>query len=161
MVIIDILPTPLGVGIPRIASWSFCFIATASALKGDSVLCSLHRLTPQALRFLKSKPTNSMCHSRMFTIAHRAFPGLPIFLRRQFNWTSLVRLSDPCVSGGSTTTAIIPIQRISVLSQISHSFLDHPLIAEIGDCRFHSGVDLFTRLLYLPALKATGFLGGF
>jgi hypothetical protein len=56
----------------------------------------------------KSKPTNSMCHSRMFTIAPRAFPDLPIFLRRQFNWTSLVRLSDPFVSGGSTTTFILP-----------------------------------------------------
>lgn len=41
-------------------------------------------------------------------IASQAFPGLPIFLRRQFNWTSLVRLSDPCVSGGSTTAAILP-----------------------------------------------------
>ncbi len=40
-------------------------------------------------------------------IASQAFPGLPIFLRRQFNWTSLVRLSDPCVSGGSTTTTIV------------------------------------------------------
>ena len=40
-------------------------------------------------------------------IASQAFPGLPIFLRRQLNWTSLVRLSDPCVSGGSTTTTIV------------------------------------------------------
>ncbi len=36
----------------------------------------------------------SLCLSRMFTIASQAFLGLPIFLRRQFNWTSLVRLSE-------------------------------------------------------------------
>jgi len=30
----------------------------------------------------------------MFAIALSSFPGLPICLRRQSNWTSLVRLSE-------------------------------------------------------------------
>jgi hypothetical protein len=72
------------------------------------VLQSLHRLSPQALRFLCIEIPNGISvvlrQSGMVTIAPYAFPGLPIFLRRQFNWTSLVRLSDPCVSGGSTTS---------------------------------------------------------
>ena len=56
--------------------------------------------SPAVLKTVKN--LFSLCLSRMFTIASQAFLGLPIFLRRQFNWTSLVRLSDPCVSGGLT-----------------------------------------------------------
>ncbi len=55
------------------------------------------------------------------TIDVTEYPGLPIFLRRQFDWTSLVRLSDPCVSGGSTTTTIVP--QASFASTNSHSQL--------------------------------------
>jgi len=48
--------------------------------------------SPAVLKTVKN--LFSLCLSRMFTIASQAFPSLPIFLRRQFNWTSLVRLSE-------------------------------------------------------------------
>ncbi len=73
----------------------------------DSVLSSLHRLTPQALRFFKRSNKLTYVYPGCLPLPFLAFPGLPIFLRRQFNWTSLVRLSAPCVSGGSTTTTIV------------------------------------------------------
>jgi hypothetical protein len=76
------------------------------------VLCSLHRLTPLAQRFYVSNTKKEfLCVVLilgMFTIALSSFPGLPIFLRRQFYWTSLVRLSESIVAGGSLTTRIVP-----------------------------------------------------
>ncbi len=50
------------------------------------VLCSLHRLSPQALRFLCVEiQKNFFCIwliQGMLTIALSSFPGLPIFLPR-------------------------------------------------------------------------------
>jgi hypothetical protein len=75
------------------------------------VLRSLHRLTPQALRFFKSQ-TKFICFFRqsgMFTIARQSFPGLPMGLRRQQNAELRhVRLLFRCVAGGSTTIPILP-----------------------------------------------------
>ena len=45
------------------------------------------------------------------SIALSSFPGLPICLRRQFYWTSLVRLSESIVSGGSRTILIIHTEK--------------------------------------------------
>ena len=69
---------------------------------------TLHRLTPLAQRFLwveyQKRNSYLLCLIlRMFTIALSSFPGLPIYLRRQFNWTLLVRLSESIVAGGSLT----------------------------------------------------------
>ncbi len=43
----------------------------------------------------------------LIPIALSSFPGLPICLRRQSDWTSLVRLSESIVSGGSLTIYIL------------------------------------------------------
>ncbi len=55
-------------------------------------------------------------------IALSSFPGLPICLRRQYNWTSLVRLSESIVSGGSVTTSIL-----SQIPPVLSSRLQRPL----------------------------------
>lgn len=101
--------------IPRITSWFFCFIATASTPKEDLVLCSLHRLAPQVLRFYKSKPTNltmSLKDERncLSSFSRSTDFSAPPF----FYWTSLVRLSDPCVAGGSLTMYIL-VHKLAIL----------------------------------------------
>jgi hypothetical protein len=45
-------------------------------------------------------------------IALSSFPGLPICLRRQSNWASLVRLSESIVAGGSVTIFILPYKAV-------------------------------------------------
>jgi hypothetical protein len=75
------------------------------------VLWSLHRLPPLAQRFYVLNTQKELFSIvlilGMFTIALSSFPGLPICLRRQFYWTSLVRLSESIVAGGSLTTYIL------------------------------------------------------
>ncbi len=54
-------------------------------------------------------------------IALSSFPGLPICLRRQCNWASLVRLSESIVSGGSVTICIVPEILVRHSSQLQRS----------------------------------------
>jgi hypothetical protein len=61
----------------------------------------------------------------------------------------------------NVASSILPNPQMFVLSQISHSLVAHPLPSENYVCRLWSGVELLSRLLSLPALKGSGFLGGF
>ena len=79
------------------------------------VLRSLHRLSPQALRFLSVDLQERLLlvDSRGgLPIALSSFPGLPICLRRQSDWTSIVRLSESIVAGRSVTSSNIPCKAV-------------------------------------------------
>jgi hypothetical protein len=93
--VIDILTRRKTAVIPKPHNLGFCFIATASTPVEALVLCSLHRLSPQALRpyVSKSQKGEFLCTllilGMFIPIALSSFPGLPICLRRQFHLTSL------------------------------------------------------------------------
>lgn len=60
--------------------------------------------SPAVLMYRYLKNICTLFNSRVgLSIALSSFPSLPICLRRQSNWTSLVRLSESIVTGGSVT----------------------------------------------------------
>ncbi len=77
------------------------------------VLCSLHRLFPQALRFLCVEIQTEFLFviqliQGMFSIAPSSFPGLPIFLPRcEISQTLETRVYVSIVAGGSVTISIL------------------------------------------------------
>jgi len=73
-------------GDSQTSRFEFLLLRNCLHLQRDLVLCSLHRLTPQALRFLRVEYQTEFFFVLilgMFTIALSSFPGLPILLRRQ------------------------------------------------------------------------------
>jgi hypothetical protein len=104
--------------IPKLHNLGFCFLATASTHKEFSGLM----FAPQTI---PASPAVLMCRSLKKRILkfvlilgvdcplpYPHFPGLPIFLRRQYNWASLVRLSESIVTGGSVTIHILTQSRL-------------------------------------------------
>ncbi|GDZ95510.1 hypothetical protein PA905_39400 [Planktothrix agardhii CCAP 1459/11A] len=110
---VDILAAVKRTVIPKLHNLGFCFLATASTHKEFSGLM----FAPQTI---PASPAVLMCRSLKKRILkfvlilgvdcplpYPHFPGLPIFLRRQYNWASLVRLSESIVTGGSVTIHIL------------------------------------------------------
>ncbi|TAE07285.1 MAG: hypothetical protein EAZ90_27455 [Oscillatoriales cyanobacterium] len=110
---LDILTAVKRTVIPKPHDLGFCFIATASTLGAS--LWPYVRSTDYPRKPCGSCVSKSKKGVLIFlvdsrgglSIALSSFPGLPICLRHQFYWTSLVRLSESIVSGGSRTTLII------------------------------------------------------
>src|SRR4028118_1007160 len=95
-------------GDSQTSRFEFLLLRNCLHPKRDLVLCSLHRLTPQALRFLRIEYQTEFFFVLilgMFTIAPSSFPGLPILLRRQHKAElRSYRLFAPSSRGGRWPT---------------------------------------------------------
>jgi len=112
----DILSASNATEIPKTHDLGFCFfplLAFRNRLYSKGVFGLM--FAPQTI---PASPAVVMCRKPkrnsyivlilgMFAIALSSFPSLPICLRRQFYWTSLVRLSESIVAGGSMTIDIV------------------------------------------------------
>ena len=110
------VPSRFSERIPKPHDLGFCFLATASTLKEFYGLTFAPQTIPASPAVLKCRFSTErllLVDSRGGRpIALSSFPGLPICLRRQSCWTSLVRLSESIVSGGSVTNSIVSCQAV-------------------------------------------------